>query len=89
MPHLAPAPAPVASASGRHPMFRHIQNGDCVYFVHSYHAVNSPCITATCEYGAHIAAAAARDNVWGCQFHPKKSGGVGLNILRAFCEAAT
>ncbi len=76
-------------AGDRHPMFRHIQNGDCVYFVHSYHAVNSPCITATCEYGAHIAAAAARDNVWGCQFHPEKSGGVGLNILRAFCEAAT
>ena len=76
-------------AGDRHPMFRHIQNGDCVYFVHSYHAVNSPCITATCEYGAHIAAAAARDNVWGCQFHPEKSGGVGLSILRAFCEAAT
>lgn len=70
----------------KHAMFRDVREGDCVYFVHSYHAVNSPCVTATCEYGGPITAAAAQGKVWGCQFHPEKSGDVGLNILRAFCE---
>jgi len=58
-----------------------------VYFVHSYYA--SECdgyVLATTEYGAELTAAAGRDNVLGCQFHPEKSGPVGLNILRAFCE---
>ena len=42
---------------------------------------------ATAEYGAELTAAVAKGNVLGCQFHPEKSGAVGLNILRAFCEA--
>ena len=70
----------------RHPMFRYLRENDHVYFVHSFYAVNCPHISATCEYGQEIAAAVAKDNVWGCQFHPEKSGSVGLNILRAFCE---
>ena len=41
---------------------------------------------ATAEYGADLTAAAAKGNVYGTQFHPEKSGAVGLNILRAFCE---
>ena len=41
---------------------------------------------ATSEYGAPLTAAVARDNVFGCQFHPEKSGNVGLSILKAFCE---
>ncbi len=69
------------------PLFRYIREGDCVYFVHSYHAAASSCITATVEYGAEVSAAAAEGNVMGCQFHPEKSGRVGLAILRAFCEA--
>ena len=58
-----------------------------VYFVHSYYA--SECedsVLATAEYGAELTAAVGRENVLGCQFHPEKSGPVGLNILRAFCE---
>lgn len=70
-----------------HPLFRYIQNGDCVYFVHSFYAANcEDAVIATAEYGAELTAAVARGNVMGCQFHPEKSGKVGLNILKAFCE---
>lgn len=69
------------------PLFRHIQEKDCVYFVHSYHATDcSDALAATTEYGIEMTAVVAKDNVFGCQFHPEKSGHVGLNILRAFCE---
>ena len=70
-----------------HPLFRNIQDGDCVYLVHSFYAANcTEAPFATAEYGAKLTAAVARGNVYGCQFHPEKSGKVGLNILRAFCE---
>ena len=68
-------------------LFRYIKENDCVYFVHSYYA--SDCdssVIATAEYGAELTAAVEQGNVCGCQFHPEKSGEVGLNILRAFCE---
>ncbi len=69
------------------PLFKYIKSGDCVYFVHSFHAVNcSENVLATVEYGADITAAVQKGNVFGCQFHPEKSGEAGLNILRAFCE---
>lgn len=69
------------------PLFRYIQEGDCVYFVHSYAGTDCEEHTiATAEYGAELTAAVARDNVYGVQFHPEKSGPVGLNILKAFCE---
>ncbi len=69
------------------PLFKYIKEGDCVYFVHSYSARGCEKSTlATAEYGAEVTAAVAKDNVFGCQFHPEKSGTVGLNILRAFCE---
>lgn len=69
------------------PLFRHIREGDCVYFVHSYYAADCAESTiATAEYGAPLTAAVRRGNVYGCQFHPEKSGSAGLNILRAFCE---
>ena len=69
------------------PIFKYTRDGECVYFVHSYHAVDcGSCLAATVEYGADVTAAVARENVYGCQFHPEKSGEVGLNILRAFCE---
>ena len=71
----------------KHPLFRHIREGDCVYFVHSYYAADCDAVViATAEYGAALTAAAAKGNVMGCQFHPEKSGAVGLSILRAFCE---
>ena len=69
------------------PLFRRIQEGDFVYFVHSYYAADCGEHTiAVTDYGAPLTAAVRRGNVWGCQFHPEKSGAVGLNILRAFCE---
>lgn len=68
-------------------LFSNIQNGDCVYFVHSYYATDcDESVIATAEYGAPLTAAVASGNVYGCQFHPEKSGAVGLNILRAFVE---
>ena len=69
------------------PLFKYIRAGDCVYFVHSFYAKHCDESTiATAEYGTAVTAAVARGNVMGCQFHPEKSGTVGLNILRAFCE---
>ena len=69
------------------PLFRQTREGDCVYFVHSYYAAECAEHTvATAEYGAPLTAAVQRDNVFGCQFHPEKSGQVGLGILKAFCE---
>ncbi|MBE6588809.1 MAG: imidazole glycerol phosphate synthase subunit HisH [Ruminococcaceae bacterium] len=69
------------------PLFSHIKEGDFVYFVHSYFATDcEDAVIATAEYGAPLTAAVASGNVMGCQFHPEKSGDVGLNILRAFCD---
>ena len=68
-------------------LFKYIKNGDYVYFVHSYYAAECEADTiAVTEYGAPLTAAVAKGNVYGCQFHPEKSGDVGMNILRAFCE---
>ena len=69
------------------PIFKYINEGDCVYFVHSYYGADcGESVIATAEYGENITAAVARDNVFGCQFHPEKSGEVGLKILKAFSE---
>ncbi len=68
-------------------LFKYINANDCVYFVHSFYATDcAESVIATAEYGKEITAAVQKDNVMGCQFHPEKSGEVGLNILRAFCE---
>ena len=69
------------------PLMRYTHEGDCVYFVHSFAAFDcGDSVIATAEYGPELTAAVQRANVYGCQFHPEKSGAVGLNILRAFCE---
>ncbi|MDR0489826.1 MAG: imidazole glycerol phosphate synthase subunit HisH [Oscillospiraceae bacterium] len=69
------------------PLFKYINEGDHVYFVHSFHAEEcSDSLAATTEYGAYLTAAVASGNVFGTQFHPEKSGNVGLGILRAFAE---
>lgn len=68
-------------------LFKYIKEGDYVYFVHSFYGTNCPDVIATAEYGAPLTAAVANGNVFGCQFHPEKSGEVGLKILKAFCEA--
>ena len=68
-------------------ILKYVKGGDCVYFVHSYCAVGcDESLTATAEYGMAVTAAVSLGNVHGCQFHPEKSGRVGLSILRAFCE---
>lgn len=69
------------------PLFKYINEGDYVYFVHSFYATDcqEACIAST-EYGAQLTAAVATGNVYGCQFHPEKSGDVGMKILKAFCE---
>jgi len=71
----------------KHPLFKYLDEGECVYFVHSYYGANCKrSVIATAEYGAELTAAVADGNVMGCQFHPEKSGNAGLSILRAFCE---
>ena len=71
----------------KHPLMRDVREGDCVYFVHSYYATDcADAVIATADYGADVTAAVAKGNVMGTQFHPEKSGAVGLSILRAFCE---
>lgn len=70
----------------RHPLFKTLKGGECVYFVHSFYGANCPSVIATTDYGAELTAAVARDNIMGCQFHPEKSGPVGLEILKSFCE---
>lgn len=69
------------------PIFKYINEGDCVYFVHSYFADGCETdLTASAEYGMPLTAAVGHDNVFGCQFHPEKSGKTGLAILKAFLE---
>ncbi|MBR4287893.1 MAG: imidazole glycerol phosphate synthase subunit HisH [Clostridia bacterium] len=75
------------SFAKKSPIFKYLKDGDYVYFVHSYHGVNCKEATvATTDYGATLTAAVQNENVFGCQFHPEKSGEVGLKILKAFCE---
>lgn len=72
---------------GESALYRYLEEGECVYFVHSYAAVDcSHTVTATAEYGAFLTASVEKGNVYGTQFHPEKSGEVGLKILKAFCE---
>ncbi|MDO4847361.1 MAG: imidazole glycerol phosphate synthase subunit HisH [Clostridiaceae bacterium] len=69
------------------PIFKYISEGDYVYFVHSFYAANCDEATvATADYSAPLTAAVQSGNVFGCQFHPEKSGDKGLTILKAFCE---
>ena len=67
-------------------LFRDINQGDYVYFVHSYHCspTNQADIAATCDYGTAVCAAVQQGNCFGTQFHPEKSGDSGLQILKNF-----
>ena len=70
-----------------HFLFEGIKEGDCAYFVHSYYAADcNESVIATTEYDKPITASVAKDNVLGCQFHPEKSGDVGLKILENLCR---
>ncbi len=69
------------------PIFKYIKDGDCVYFVHSYYATGcEDSLIADTEYSVPVTAAVQNGNIFGCQFHPEKSGDVGLSILKAFAE---
>lgn len=80
---------PASEACGwKDSILEHIQPRDAVYFVHSFMAVPSSrdhCL-AVCEYGGHkVPAVIARGRIVACQFHPEKSGEVGLMMLKRFC----
>lgn len=69
------------------PLTRYIQAGDSVYYVHSFYAKGAgEAVKAVSEYGVEVPGLVQRENVFGAQFHPEKSGQVGLDILRAFGE---
>lgn len=70
------------------PIFRGLEEGSFVYFVHSFcgYAQDERDVSARTDYGSSVVAAVHRGNVYGCQFHPEKSGEVGLQILRNFGE---
>ena len=69
------------------PLYKYTSEGDFVYFVHSFYAADcDESVTALTEYGAMLTASVQNKNVYGAQFHPEKSGNVGLGILKAFCE---
>lgn len=70
------------------PLFTGLNDGAYVYFVHSYYlkAEDENIVIASTEYGTHIHAAVAKDNLYACQFHPEKSSDVGLRILKNFVE---
>ncbi len=71
----------------RSPIFKNIKENDFVYFVHSYYGTDcEDSVIATAEYGKPLTAAVSNKNVFGVQFHPEKSGDVGMKILKAFCE---
>lgn len=64
-----------------------VNDGDYVYFVHSYAAVtDSKNVAAYCDYGMKVPALVMSGNVYGCQFHPEKSGKTGLGILKTFAS---
>lgn len=68
------------------PIFKYVNQGDFVYFVHSYFAKCCEGLSATTDYGIHVTAAVRKENIFGVQFHPEKSGDTGLSMLRAFNE---
>lgn len=68
-------------------LYRYVNEGDYVYFVHSFYATDcNDYVSATAEYGIPVTASAENKNVFGTQFHPEKSGSIGLSILKAFAE---
>ena len=70
------------------PLFRYVEDGEYVYYVHSFYAANClPSTLATSRYGnVDVTGVVRNGNVWGTQFHPEKSGDTGLRLLRAFAE---
>jgi imidazole glycerol-phosphate synthase subunit HisH len=82
-PHVGWNSLTVNSASR---LFRGIDPSPFVYFTHSFRAPVNEDTVACCEYGGVFSAAVERDHVFGVQFHPEKSGDLGLTLLSNFCE---
>ena len=69
------------------PLFKYVQDGEYVYYVHSFYGKNCEASTlATSEYGLTVTGVVRQGLVWGTQFHPEKSGDTGLRLLKAFGE---
>ena len=84
IPHMGWNALNVVKPDGK--LFANTKEGAYVYFVHSYFADGcEDSLAARTEYGTWLTAAVEKDNIFGCQFHPEKSGEVGLDILCAFC----
>ncbi len=78
----------VEPVTGRHPgLLRDVPDPTWVYFVHSFAPEITSATSSTCEYGGTVTASAERGPLWGTQFHPEKSGAVGLRILENFVSA--
>lgn len=88
IPHMGWNSLNIAAARQKVDLYKGLGDKPYVYFVHSYHAVPSDknIITATADYGETITAAVAKGNVQATQFHPEKSGDVGLKILKNFID---
>jgi len=66
-------------------LFRHVSQSSLVYFTHSFYIPLNKWTVASCAYGSSFSAAMERDRLFGVQFHPEKSGEVGLQLLANFC----
>lgn len=87
IPHIGWNPLSFPKDREKSVLYRDLEEGDCVYFVHSYYAAGcDEYVTASAEYGIPITASVERANVYGAQFHPEKSGKTGLSILKAFAD---
>ena len=87
VPHMGWNSLHLTEKGKEHPLFKYSKEGDYVYFVHSFYGKDcDESLLATSEYGIPVTASAANENIMGCQFHPEKSGEVGLRILKAFSE---
>jgi len=69
-----------------HPLLKDVPAGSYLYFVHSYAVPPGACTFATCDYGAPFSAVVGRDNFYGMQFHPERSGPVGARLLHNFLD---
>lgn len=87
VPHIGWNAMDILPARQKDPLFRYVQNGEYVYYVHSFYAKNCAESTlATSDYSIPVTGAVKNGLVYGTQFHPEKSGDTGLRLLRAFAE---
>ena len=87
VPHIGWNALDIVPGREADPLFKYIQNGEYVYYVHSYYAKNCAASTlATSDYSIPVTGAVRQGLVYGTQFHPEKSGDTGLRLLKAFAE---